>query len=436
MKLRYALLASTLCLSLGFSGCAKDSSTDEQRGIAVETHAAEKAEIETDYVYSGKIVAANAVNIFPLAQGTVKEINVKIGDSVKAGDVLFTVDTESLEITLKQLQASLQAAEAGVAQAQAAYNMVDGAAYQMNVESLKGNVETAKKNFENMEKNYENGKILYENGIIAKTEFNNIELGYIQAKSAYETAAKSLELTTGQMLSENKAQASAGLAAATASRDGLQAQIESVEKSLRDATVTAPIDGKVTALNVTKGEMLSTAQIPAAVTDASKLKIKVSVSQRIINSIEAGDLVSIKAEALGDDIKGKVSTANPAANMSGTYDIEIVIDNKDDKLKSGMFAEVTFTNEKSSEEIVVDRNVVITKNGETYVFVEENGMAVKKNVETGIDDGESIQILSGVEEGEMIVTKGQSYLSEGDKLNVINAVPEEENADSSEEKGE
>ena len=180
--------------------------------------------------------------------------------------------------------------------------------------------------------------------------------------------------------------------------------------------------------------MLSTAQIPAAVTDASKLKIKVSVSQRIINTIKAGDTVSIKAEALGENVKGKVSTVNPAANMSGTYDVEIEIDNKKDQIKSGMFAEVTFTNEKGSEKIIVDRDVVITKSGESYVFVDENGIAVKKIVETGIDDGASIQIVSGVEEGEMIVTKGQTYLSEGDKLNVVNAA--EENADSSEEKGE
>jgi len=435
MKCGYAILASMLCLSFGLSGCSGNDKVEESKGIAVETQIAVKGEIETDYVYSGKIVAANAVNIFPMAQGNVKEINVKIGDSVKAGDVLFTIDTESLEITLKQLQASLQAADAGVAQAQAAYNMVDGAAFQMNVESLKGNVETARKNYENMEKTFENSKILYENGVIAKTEFDNIELGYIQAKTAYETASKSLELTTGQMLEENKAQAQAGLSAAAAQRDGLKAQIESVEKSLRDATVTAPIDGKVTALNVTAGEMLSTAQIPAAVTDASKLKIKVSVSQRIINSVESGDKVSIKTEALSEIIEGKVSTVNPAANMSGTYDIEIEIDNKDDKLKSGMFAEVTFTNEKGSEEIVVDRNVIVTKNGETYVFVDDNGLAVKKMVETGIDDGISIQITDGIEEGEMLVTKGQSYLKEGDKLNVVNAVSEE-NTDSSEEKGE
>ena len=434
MKIRYMALASVLCASLALGACGNKTSVEESRGVAVETQMAAKGEIETDYVYSGKIVAANAVNIFPMAQGTVKEINVKIGDSVKAGDVLFTVDTESLEITLKQLQASLQAANAGVAQAQAAYNMVEGATYQMNVESLKGNVETARKNFENMEKNYENAKILYSGGIIAKTELDNIELGYIQAKGAYETAAKSLELTTGQLLSENRAQASAGLASASASRDSLQAQIESVEKSIRDSSVTAPIDGKVTALNVTKGEMLSTAQIPAAVTDASKLKIKVSVSQRIINTIKAGDTVSIKAEALGENVKGKVSTVNPAANMSGTYDVEIEIDNKKDQIKSGMFAEVTFTNEKGSEKIIVDRDVVITKSGESYVFVDENGIAVKKIVETGIDDGASIQIVSGVEEGEMIVTKGQTYLSEGDKLNVVNAA--EENADSSEEKGE
>ena len=70
-------------------------------------------------------------------------------------------------------------------------------------------------------------------------------------------------------------------------------------------------------------------------------------------------------------------------------------------------------------EIVIDRDAVISKEGETYVFVDDNGTAVKKIVETGIDDGTSIQILSGINEGDMVVVKGQTYLSEGDILNVI-----------------
>lgn len=445
MKFSKAVLASMLCLSIGLSGCSSKNAEEETetKGTTVETAVAERKVIETDYVYSGKIMPVEDINVFSTVQGKVFSVNCKIGDIVKAGDVLFTMDTEALEISKKQLEASLAAADAGIAQAQVALETVDGANYQMGVENLKASVENAQKNYENMKTTYENNKVLYEQGIISKTDMDNTELAYTQAKNAYENAKSSYELTTGKMLEENKKTAQAALNSATAQKQSIYAQIESVDKNLRDSVVTAPIGGSITACNVTAGELLSSASVPITITDTSKLKIDVNVSQRIVNSVTVGDTVSIRTETVDKTLEGKVKSVNPAANASGTYAVEIELDNSTNKLKPGMFAEVTFTNERSAREIVVDRDVVITKNGETYVFVDENGTAVKRIVETGIDNGTDIQITSGVEVGDVIVVKGQTYLSDGDKLNVVNAKQTEgadtsagSEADSSETKGE
>ena len=223
------------------------------------------------------------------------------------------------------------------------------------------------------------------------------------------------------LLKENKKTAQAALNSATASKASIYAQIESIDKSLRDAVVTAPIAGTVTACNVKASEVLSSAAIPVTITDTSKLKINVNVSQRIINSVHVGDSVTVKTETLSSTIAGTVTTVNAAANSNGTYEVEIQIANASDRIKPGMFAEVTFVNEKGSSCIVVDRDTVITKNGETYVFVDENGKAVKKIVETGIDDGKKIQITKGISVGDVIIVKGQNYVSEGDELSVANS---------------
>ena len=142
MKFSKAMLASMLCLSIGLSGCGAKETEEEtaKSGVSVETAVAQKGEISTDYVYSGKIVPVNEVNVYSTIQGKVATKNCELGSVVKAGDVLFTMDTEALEINKKQLQASLEAADAGIAQAQVAVDSVDGAAYQMNVESLKTNL--------------------------------------------------------------------------------------------------------------------------------------------------------------------------------------------------------------------------------------------------------------------------------------------------------
>lgn len=423
MKFSKAMLASMLCLSIGLSGCgAKDTEEETAKsGVSVETAVAQKGEISTDYVYSGKIVPVNEVNVYSTIQGKVATKNCELGSVVKAGDVLFTMDTEALEINKKQLQASLEAADAGIAQAQVAVDSVDGAAYQMNVESLKTNLENAKNAYDNTKTTYENNKVLFEQGIISKTDMDKTELAYNQAKNAYEAAKTSYDLTTGDLLKENKKTAQAALNSATASKASIYAQIESIDKSLRDAVVTAPIAGTVTACNVKASEVLSSAAIPVTITDTSKLKINVNVSQRIINSVHVGDSVTVKTETLSSTIAGTVTTVNAAANSNGTYEVEIQIANASDRIKPGMFAEVTFVNEKGSSCIVVDRDTVITKNGETYVFVDENGKAVKKIVETGIDDGKKIQITKGISVGDVIIVKGQNYVSEGDELSVANS---------------
>ena len=103
------------------------------------------------------------------------------------------------------------------------------------------------------------------------------ELAYNQAKNAYEAAKTSYDLTTGDLLKENKKTAQAALNSATASKASIYAQIESIDKSLRDAVVTAPIAGTVTACNEKASEVLSSAAIPVTSTDTSKLKINVKV---------------------------------------------------------------------------------------------------------------------------------------------------------------
>ena len=420
MKLGKVFLVSAVCLSIAFSGCAPKTEEIEETegGISVLTVKAEKGDIETEYVYSGKIAPVEERDVYSTVQGKVAAVNFDIGDSVNAGDVLFKMDTESLVLNRNQIAASISAADANIASAQLSVDTVDGASYQMNVENLKLNMDLAEQSYENAKTTYENNKVLYENGIISKADMDSTELAYTQAKNNYESAKTSYEMTTGELLAENKEKAQAALNSAVASKESLTAQLQTVEKSIRDSSVTSPISGVVTACNVREGELLSSASVPFTITDTSKVKIDVDVSQRIINSVKAGDKVSVRTEA-ADIIEGTVKTVNPAANTSGTYAVEIEIENKDGLFKPGMFAEVTFVNEKGDTEIVIDRDAVISKEGETYVFVDDNGTAVKKIVETGIDDGTSIQILSGINEGDMVVVKGQTYLSEGDILNVI-----------------
>jgi len=117
----------------------------------------------------------------------------------------------------------------------------------------------------------------------------------------------------------------------------------------------------------------------------------------------------------------------------------VELDNADGLIKAGMMAEVSFTAAKSEDTIVLPRNAVITKDDETYVYVVEDGTAKKVMVELGIEAGETIEITKGLKDGDDVVTKGQTYISDGEAVNVVNAGPEtdsEKTETDTEEKGE
>ena len=124
--------------------------------------------------------------------------------------------------------------------------------------------------------------------------------------------------------------------------------------------------------------------------------------------------------ASAEPLQGHVSTIAPATGQTGMYTVKVELDNKEGLIKSGMMAEVRFTMDSSDDAIVLPRNAVITKEDETYVYVVENGTAKKVLVELGIEAADTIEITSGLSDGDAVVTKGQTYISDGEEVNVVN----------------
>lgn len=263
---------------------------------------------------------------------------------------------------------------------------------------------------DNAKNTYENNKLLFDEGIISKAEFDQI-------KYAYEAAEAQLAST--------------------------QVQMDTLKKSIADCAVKSPLTGVVTQRNVEIGGFASSASPAFVVMDLSTIKVEVGVSEQVLNTIKIGDKVDVTMTAVSDlPLEGIVSTVSPAAGQTGMYTVKIELDNKDGVIKSGMMAEVNFTAESAEDTIVLPRNAVITKEDETYVYVVENGVAKKVMVELGIEAADTIEITKGLKKGDNVVTKGQTYISDGEEVNVVNADAEdkaetkEKTADKKEVKGE
>ena len=298
-------------------------------------------------------------------------------------------------------------------------------------------------------------KILYNAGTVTKSDFDSAELAYTQAQKAYDTARNSLAnsqnaLTTAQnslsqsensvkraetayeqakenyniyvnkTTGENRETAQAGVNSAVASKQSIQTQISILRSTLNDTAVKAPISGVITSKNISETNMVSAQSAPFVIEDMSKVTVDVNISEKLINVISQGQEVDVTIPTIGDYvIKGRIKTITPSADNTKTYPVKIEIDNGNGTIKPGMFAEIHFVESQKDNTIVVPRNTVLENGEDKYVYVIENGKAVKKNVETGVDNGDEIEIISGVSFGENIIVKGQSYVHDGSDVNIV-----------------
>ena len=430
MDKRVGLAAIVLCGAMAITGCSSQEETvavnESEAATAVEVMTISEGEIENEYIYSGKVNPVQEANVYSTVAGKVGSVNFEVGDTVQEGDILFTMDKTDIQNSINQLNASIATAEANIQSAQTTLDTVNGATMQLQIENARVAMENAKLAYDNAKESYDNNKALYESGVIAKTTFDQVESAYEQAKLAYEQASTTYDITANQMPAENQKKAEDAYNIAVASRNAAQSQLASAQKSLRDADVRSPLTGVVSARNAVEGTVLSQTMAAYTVIDISSVNMEVNVSEQAINSIQQGDQVSVYIRTVSSTpYTGEVTVVSPAASQTGTYTVKIEIPNEDGSLKPGMFGEVHFVREKADSAFVLPRGAVIEQGGEQFVFVEEDGVAHQITVTTGIDNGQEVEITSGIEAGDRVVVQGQNYLDDGDRVNVTSDLKEE-----------
>lgn len=196
-----------------------------------------------------------------------------------------------------------------------------------------------------------------------------------------------------------------------------------------DTKVRAEIDGIVGTLNISEGSVVSAQSEAMTLVNMDNLKVSFHVSEDVINEISVGSPVYITVSAVSDEpMTATVTNISEAADSSTRlYQVEAALSNPEGNLKPGMFANVRLVTETKEDTIVVPLNTVLTDNGEKYVFVvDENNIAHKTVVETGLENDTYIEITSGLSIGDTVVTKGQDFLSDGNTVNITNGTTEQE----------
>ncbi|MBT7553291.1 efflux RND transporter periplasmic adaptor subunit, partial [bacterium] len=178
-----------------------------------------------------------------------------------------------------------------------------------------------------------------------------------------------------------------------------------------DTVIKAPVEGTVTKVNFNAGENNSLATPVISMIGNSNLQIEVDVPESDITKIEVGDTVEIILDAfsIDDEFVGHVTFIDPAATVINEviyYQVKVNLDEVDERIKSGMTADLTIFTEKKDGVLAVPTRALIYKEDGKYIKVLENELdIVEKKVMTGLksDDG-FIEIVSGLRDGEEVIT--------------------------------
>lgn len=189
-------------------------------------------------------------------------------------------------------------------------------------------------------------------------------------------------------------------------------------QDFRDYQVKAPASGVVAKLMVDPGAMVSPAVPIASIINMDRLKITASVIESDISRVHLGIRAEIEVPAYPDrDFAGSISNILPIVDpMSHTAKIEIAIPNSSHVLKPGMSGTVRLLLGRHDNALTVPRSALIEKMGEKYVYLFKDGTARKADIQTGYDDGGKVEVTSGIQAGDQIITTDLNVLKDGAKV--------------------
>jgi RND family efflux transporter MFP subunit len=247
------------------------------------------------------------------------------------------------------------------------------------------------------------------------------EAAYIAAEAAYRKASKDAERAAG--LRADKVISDADIEQIRLAEASARAQYLVAKKELENTTVRATIGGTVAETYVGVGEQLAPGSRVALVVDGSRLKVRVLLPERSALAQRAGDRVAVESELFrGRPFEGRIESVGVRGDETHSFPVEVtLLGAAASELRAGMSVRLSFGGRGVRKALLIPRQAVVGGLRDPEVFVVEGGSAVLRKLSVGGEYGTDLEVLSGLAEGDPVVTGGQTLLSDGQQVKVVGA---------------
>lgn len=265
----------------------------------------------------------------------------------------------------------------------------------------------------------EEGDSVTSGQVLAKLDDEQYKLELNQAESILENLSSEYE--RNQSLFKNKIVSQESYEKTKSEHNTQKSAYDLARLKLNYTDIKAPISGIVSQRLIKVGNMVKLDQPTFQITDFDPLLAVLHVPEREMSKLQIGFPANITADAIPDsEFRGKILRISPIVDAgTGTFKVTVEVNDKTRKLKPGMFTRVKIIYDTHENTLLVSKNAILSEDTETWVFVVNDDTATKKEVKIGYSNSTHVEILSGLNVGDIIVTTGLSSLKDGSKIKVV-----------------
>ena len=323
--------------------------------VAVSVMTAKISPLKTNDQYPATIEPLDQVMLYAQNSGMIALLDLYLGKELKKGQVIGRLDTRILQINLKNAQ------------------------IERNLAAIN---KTKKLD------DYNRARDLFENNA-------GLQVNMLTAKNEFDNAVNKLENS--------------------------EIQIRLIQQQIRNSIIISPLSGAVSAHMIKQGEFVSPGSPIATISNTAAVKVTVFVDQQMSYKLKTGESAIITSPLFGEEtFKGKINYISSVSDSNHNYQIDLLISEKKGiLLKGGTDVQVSFNTVSKKEALQIPKSSLINDSKDPYVFIESNGKAVTKIIKTGIIQNDLVEVLSGLNEGDRVITTGQINLRAGSTINII-----------------